>query len=61
MDNDEKALNRTGYIHIAFSLGSKNAVDELTERMKNDGYTVISLMLVRPFTDFIRNHWQSSQ
>ena len=42
MDNDEKALNRTGYIHIAFSLGSKNAVDELTERMKNDGYIVIS-------------------
>ena len=42
MVNDEKILNRTGFIHIAFSLGSKNAVDELTERMKNDGYTVIS-------------------
>ena len=38
----EKALNRTGYIHIAFSLGSKNAVDELTKKMQNDGYTVIS-------------------
>ena len=42
MCDAEKALNRTGYIHIAFSLGSKRAVDELTERMKNDGYTVIS-------------------
>ena len=42
MDNDEKALNRTGFIHIAFSLGSKNAVDELTARMKSDGYYVIS-------------------
>ena len=42
MCDAEKALNRTGYIHIAFSLGSKSAVDELTERMKNDGYTVIS-------------------
>ena len=38
----EKGLNRTGYIHIAFSLGSKSAVDELTERLKADGYEVIS-------------------
>ena len=30
MDDAEKDLNRTGYIHIAFSLGSKTAVDELT-------------------------------
>ena len=42
MDDDEKTLNRTGFIHIAFSLGSKKAVDELTERIKMDGYTVIS-------------------
>ena len=42
MDNDKKSLNRTGFIHIAFSLGSQKAVDELTERMKNDGYAVIS-------------------
>ncbi len=32
MEDDEKVLNRTGYIHIAFSLGSKKAVDELTEK-----------------------------
>lgn len=42
MEDSKKALTRTGYIHIAFSLGSKAAVDELTERMKNDGYDVIS-------------------
>lgn len=42
MENCEKHLARTGYIHIAFSLGSKEAVDELTETMKNDGYEVIS-------------------
>ena len=38
----EKELTRTGYIHIAFSLGSKDAVNELTQRLKSDGYTVIS-------------------
>ena len=42
MVDDEKNMNRTGYIHIAFSLGSKAAVDALTERIKNDGYEVIS-------------------
>lgn len=42
MKDDEKTLSRTGYIHIAFSLGSKKAVDELTEKIRNDGYTVVS-------------------
>lgn len=42
MNDDEQSLNRTGYIHIAFSMGSKAAVDELTDRMKNDGYNVVS-------------------
>ena len=42
MSDVEKGLNRTGYIHIAFSLGSKSAVDKLTERLKVDGYEVIS-------------------
>ena len=27
---------------FAFSLGSKEAVDKLTERLKNDGYEVVS-------------------
>ena len=42
MSVEEKGLNRTGYIHIAFSLGSKEAVDMLTEKIRNDGYNVIS-------------------
>ena len=32
----------TGYSHIAFSLGSRAAVDALTQRLKADGYTVLS-------------------
>lgn len=42
MNDEEKTLTRTGYIHMAFSLGSKKAVDELTEKMKKDGYTILS-------------------
>lgn len=42
MEDTEKSPARTGYIHIAFRLGSKVAVDELTARLKVDGYTVVS-------------------
>ena len=42
MDDTEKLLQRTGFIHIAFSVGSKERVDSLTAQMKNDGYEVIS-------------------
>lgn len=42
MDDDEKSPVRTGYIHIAFSLGSAERVDRLTEALKADGYEVIS-------------------
>ena len=42
MMDDEKGINRTGFVHIAFSLGSKDAVDALTEKMRNDGYNIIS-------------------
>lgn len=35
-------LNRFGYAHIAFSVGSKEAVDSLTLHLKEDGYNVIS-------------------
>lgn len=34
--------NSTGYAHIAFSLGSAENVDILTEKLKSDGYKVIS-------------------
>lgn len=42
MCDGEKNLARTGYIHLAFSVGSKEAVDALTEQMKTDGYQVVS-------------------
>jgi lactoylglutathione lyase len=38
----KKELNRTGYAHIAFSLGNKEAVDSLTSRLKDDGYEIAS-------------------
>jgi len=37
-----KELNNVGYIHVAFSVGSKDKVDELTKLLENDGYKVIS-------------------
>lgn len=42
MDDDKKSISRTGYIHIAFSVGSKEKVDSLTAQLKLDGYEVIS-------------------
>jgi len=42
MNDVEKDISRTGYIHIAFSVGSKEKVDSLTEQLKKDGYNVIS-------------------
>ncbi len=42
MDDPEKTLNRTGLIHIAFSVGCKEKVDELTRLLESDGYEVIS-------------------
>ena len=38
----EKELNRTGLIHIAFSVGSKERVDELTKTLESAGYQVVS-------------------
>jgi lactoylglutathione lyase len=31
----------TGIIHIAFSLGSRSAVDDMTERLRNDGFRIL--------------------
>lgn len=42
MEDFPKTPNRTGYVHIAFSVGSKEKVDELTERLRADNYEVIS-------------------
>ena len=38
-----KALARTGYAHIAFSVGSKEKVDALTAELKAAGYEVIGV------------------
>ena len=42
MDDLEKSINRTGYAHLAFSVGSSEMVDDLTAQLKQDGYEVIS-------------------
>ena len=42
MDDQGKHLNRTGYIHIAFSVGSREEVNALTVRLKEDGFEVAS-------------------
>ena len=42
MNDETKAINRTGFIHIAFSVGSPEAVDKLTDKLRKDGYEVIS-------------------
>jgi lactoylglutathione lyase len=46
VDLQESAIrpgyNRTGYAHISFAAGSEHAVDELTDRLRRDGYIVIS-------------------
>ncbi len=38
----EKPPLCAGYAHVAFSMGSKTAVDALTEKLKADGYKVAS-------------------
>ncbi len=35
-------LNHLGFIHLAFSAGSKELVDQLTNKLAEDGYKVIS-------------------
>ena len=42
MSDQEKNVNRTGFIHVAFSVGSPKKVDEITARLKNDGFEVLS-------------------
>lgn len=42
MVDQEKSLNRTGYAHIAFSVGSKERVDSLTAELEDAGFEVVS-------------------
>ena len=42
LEDIAKPVNSTGYIHIAFSVGSVEEVDRLTRLFREDGFTVLS-------------------
>ena len=42
LDQIQLPTERLGFIHLAFSLGSKERVDQLTQRMVADGYELLS-------------------
>ena len=42
MSDLPKEPARTGYAHIAFSVGSRERVDALTAELKADGYKIVS-------------------
>lgn len=42
LDHSQLPLERLGFIHLAFSLGSKERVNQLTQRLVADGYELLS-------------------
>ena len=42
MKNEEENIFRQGFIHLSFSVGSKETVDSLTNDLNRDGYRVLS-------------------
>ncbi len=42
MQDLQKSLARTGFVHLAFRVGSAEKVDALTRRLREDGYEVLS-------------------
>ena len=42
MISTEKPLINTGFVHVAFSVGSKEKVDLLTSQLEQAGYEIIS-------------------
>ncbi len=42
LSDDEKRPDRTGYAHIAFSVGSRARVDEVTRRLREAGWEIVS-------------------
>ncbi len=42
MENTPKSIDRTGFIHIAFSVGSVEKVDHLTRQFREDGFELLS-------------------
>lgn len=53
LNGDSQAPNRMGFIHLAFSVGSKEQVDTLTGRMKANGWEVISGIVI----SFVTRIW----
>ena len=52
MTDEKKTLARTGFIHVAFSVGSKEAVDALTARIGQSSITESKFM----DEDFLARH-----
>lgn len=44
LPNKDTRYMTEGLAHFALSVGSEKAVDDLTERLRSDGYTIISKM-----------------
>ena len=42
MADSDNSVARTGWVHVAFSVGSKEKVDALTAQLDADGYPVLS-------------------
>ncbi|MEK3796843.1 VOC family protein [Peribacillus sp. FSL H8-0477] len=40
--SSEESLFKTGYTHLAFSVGSKEKVDTLTSQLEQEGYEILS-------------------
>lgn len=38
----ERVLMQSGFTHVAFKLGSKEKVDQMFERLREDGYIILS-------------------
>ncbi len=42
MEDEGKSLFRTGYVHIAVSVGSRDRVDEISEELDRAGFKILS-------------------
>ena len=42
IEDHPKGTYRTGYHHIAIEVGDRKDVDDMTKRMKEDGYTILN-------------------
>ncbi|MDE6591723.1 MAG: VOC family protein [Oscillospiraceae bacterium] len=42
MTDSKKDIYRTGYVHMALGVGSRERVEELTDKLREDGFEIIS-------------------